>query len=377
MVDPLLEGLQAPECLEDHLCSLHPGKRTSLVGFVEVWKETGGHLCRSKVLNQAFVLHADLPKHTTTFAILGAIVQNAGRTPELQVLDSRYVFLIQPMMQDTPLRIIETCTGLSALGKGAEAAGFKVHVRNELRGTYSDVLRNTTDQPVVEGDIGKLKTMMEMWHASEGTSTVTSGFSCQPFSQGGDRMQHSDHRALTLAHTLVFAWLGQAPIVVLECVVEATSSVWVKRKLQEYCQMSKSHYAEVCLQLEHVWPAKRKRWWAVLTHQRIGQVQLQAFPKIDPAPVISDVLPYFLSAPQELIEDLRLSTEEHESFERYSKSMNSNLIDPHAVLPTALHSWGAQVTPCPCGCRSRFSHDRLANRGVYGLWCLGFSPSSR
>ena len=370
MVDPLLEGLQAPECLEDHLCSLHPGKRTSLVGFVEVWKETGGHLCRSKVLNQAFVLHADLPKHTTTFAILGAIVQNAGRTPELQVFDSRYIFLIQPMMQDTPLRIIETCTGLSALGKGAEAAGFKVHVRNELRGTYSDVLRNTTDQPVVEGDIGKLKTMMEMWHASEGTSTVTSGFSCQPFSQGGDRMQHSDHRALTLAHTLVFAWLSQAPIVVLECVVEATSSVWVKRKLQEYCQMSKSHYAEVCLQLEHVWPAKRKRWWAVLTHQRIGQVQLQAFPKMDPAPVISDVLPYFLSAPQELIEDLRLSTEEHESFERYSKSMNSNLIDPHAVLPTALHSWGAQVTSCPCGCRSRFSHDRLANRGVYGALVL-------
>ena len=370
MVDPFLEGLCAPEVLEDHLGSLLPGKRTSLVGQIEIWRQTGFHLCRSKVSNQPFVLQADLPRTTSTFAILGAIVQQTGKIPQLQVIDSRYIFQIPTMGQEALYRIVEVCTGIGALGKGAEAAGFKVQARNEIRNTFASVLRGITDQPVIEGDIGMLKTMMELWHSSDGSSTVASGFSCQPFSTGGDQKQQGDNRSKTLAYTLVYAWLSQAPLVILECVVEATSSVWVKKKLQEYCQMTNAHYTEVCMQLENFWPAKRKRWWAVLSNHRVGPVHMQPLPKVDPAPVISDVMPRFLTEPQELIEDLRLSPSEHEAFERYSKSMNSNLIDPHAVLPTALHSWGSQVLDCPCGCRPKFSHERLSSRGVFGALVL-------
>ena len=370
MEDPFLDGLRAPETLEDQLTSLLPGKRTSLVGQLEVWKHSGGHLCRSKVHNQMFVLHADLPRDANTFAILGAIVQKAGKIPQLQVIDQRYIFRIPAMVQEAPYKVVEVCTGLGALGKGAEAAGFRVQARNEIRSTYADILRDTTDQPVIEGDVGMLKTMMEIWHASGGSCTIASGFSCQPFSSGGDQRQHGDDRSKTLAYTLVLAWLTQAPIVVLECVVEATSSVWVKRKLQEYCQMAHAHYSEVCMQLEHMWPARRKRWWAILSHHRIGIIPMQPLPRIEPAPVISDMMPCFLDAPPSLIEELRLSTTEHEAFERYSKSMNSNLIDPHAELPTALHSWGSQVQACPCGSRQKFSHERLSTRGVFGALVL-------
>ena len=37
--------------------------------------------------------------------------------------------------------------------------------------------------------------------------------------------------------------------------------------------------------------------------------------------------------------------------------------------PTALHSWGSQVLPCPCGCRPHgFSDHTLCARGVYGVF---------
>ena len=38
------------------------------------------------------------------------------------------------------------------------------------------------------------------------------------------------------------------------------------------------------------------------------------------------------------------------------------------VIPCALHAWGSQTTPCPCGCRATgLAPSRLASRGLYGV----------
>ena len=38
------------------------------------------------------------------------------------------------------------------------------------------------------------------------------------------------------------------------------------------------------------------------------------------------------------------------------------------VAPTALHAWGSQLRPCPCGCRGfALSEKRLQEKGLFGL----------
>ena len=47
----------------------------------------------------------------------------------------------------------------------------------------------------------------------------------------------------------------------------------------------------------------------------------------------------------------------------------SMILSRCSKCPTALHSWGAQVLSCPCGCRPNgFSDDVLRTRGVYGVF---------
>lgn len=46
-----------------------------------------------------------------------------------------------------------------------------------------------------------------------------------------------------------YAWLSQAPLIVLECVVEASSSQWVKQTLQAFEQQTKMVRSEVILNL--------------------------------------------------------------------------------------------------------------------------------
>ena len=45
------------------------------------------------------------------------------------------------------------------------------------------------------------------------------------------------------------------------------------------------------------------------------------------------------------------------------------MLPRNAKCPTALHSWGSQVLPCPCGCRpTGFSASTLGARGIYGVF---------
>lgn len=62
---------------------------------------------------------------------------------------------------------------------------------------------------------------------------------------------------------------------------------------------------------------------------------------------------------------LNLSAYELHHFHNQPQGISSNVIDVAKAMPTATHSWGSQLGPCHCGCRSQgFSLSRLAKKGL-------------
>ena len=367
MVD--LKDLDTPVVLEETLRLLAPGKRTSLVARIEFWKQ-GSHWCRSLVHRQPFVLSSDLPADAQLIAIYGATVSKSHLGSVLSAKPEQILSLQVPD-ETSPFRLIEACTGLGGITKGAKAAGFETVAANELRPKFVEVLQSTADFPVIQGNLGKLQTVRDLGQAADKCSAFAMGFNCQPFSAGGDKKAEHDQRALTLPHGLFAAWMIQAPVIVLECVTEAISNSWVRSVLAEFQTLTKFEYSEVCLDLAHIWPSSRRRWWAVLTHGNIGKVPLSELPKLPFEPCIADLLPRPLDLPLAVKASLTLSKQELAQFQQYSKSVEQHILNPNKILPTALHSWGNQTRACACDCRSEgFSHFRLLKRGIYSALVL-------
>ena len=367
MLDPSFDSLPCPVVLEDTLRSLPVGVRTSLVATIEKWSDTGKHWCRSKIFRQEFLLSANIPQEAFTISILGGIVCRSHLGTEIQVPDSRNVLIIPPLTDESFYRVVETCSGIGALGQGASYAQFKVVVQNELQPSFEGILKSSSDAEVIIGDNGLLTTVRSVWNASPKPSTLACGFSCQPYSQAGDRKQGMDCRALSLPHALFMGWMIQSPLIVLECVTEVMNSSWAKKTLHEFCNNTRFAYSDTMLQLEDLWPGKRNRWWCALVHGRVGKVPFSPFPKIHFQPSICDLIPSFLKLPEQWLKQIILSPEEIRSFNKFSKGVETLQADFFAPLPTALHSWGAQVTKCPCGCRAAFSDERLGKRGIFGV----------
>ena len=359
----MLEGLPSPTVLEEPLRELGPGQRTSLVAKVEIWRQ-GSHLCRSLVGRQPFLLKADLSEGVHTVSILGAVVTKTHLGFCLAVEEPSYIFEI-PMISSKSFQMaIETCSGIGGISCGAKAAGFRTVVSNEIRSSFANILEQDGQQ-VVNDDIGYLRTVKAIWESIGEPAIVAMGFNCQPFSKAGDKRAGMDPRSQTLPFGLFLAWMVQAPAIILECVLEAATDSWVKAQLKTFQEMSKYEYSEVALDLNAIWPARRRRWWAILVHPTAGKVPLSPMPALPFAPSIADLLPDFMNLPEDERHQLLLQKPELLMFKQYSRDIRQHLLDSTKPLPTSLHSWGNQCGPCACGCRDKaFSHLRLEKRGL-------------
>ena len=264
------------------------------------------------------------------------------------------------------MKISETCGGLGALGLGTSYAGYQVTSLNEIQQAFCDQVAQEGRCSVVQGDICKLPTVIQLHETGQGASAYAFGFSCQPFSSLGDNKQGNDDRSATLTYGLYSAYLLQMKIVILECVPNAAKSQFVKQGIQHYINHTDAHRSDVILELSDVWPSFRKRWWCVLSHAAIGKITLQGLPKLDHTPTISDVMPKFMDFTGEKLAQLKLTDYERELFQSLGKGTQQNLVDKHGTLATALHSWGNQCIKCRCGCEREFSYNRLQQEGIHG-----------
>ncbi|CAL1159962.1 unnamed protein product, partial [Cladocopium goreaui] len=86
------------------------------------------------------------------------------------------------------------------LAQGAVASGFTVQVAVDQNQRMLDLYSKVGEAHLICGDVGDRNVVSEIWRHSSGAATVTSGFSCQPFSTLGDCKSHEDDRKSGFSH---------------------------------------------------------------------------------------------------------------------------------------------------------------------------------
>ena len=66
-------------------------------------------------------------------------------------------------------------------------------------------------------------------------------------------------------------------------------------------------------------------------------------------------------------EDLKFTDEEQEKFQDVRYGNDCRRLVQNAVSPTLLHSYGHGLRACSCGCRARFTDERLLTHGLRGF----------
>ena len=260
--------------------------------------------------------------------------------------------------------IIETCAGIGAVDVGYEHVGAKIVASSEINPKFANVMLSQ-GKHVVIGDNSTPEHVASL--APCCPCIVSGGVSCQPFSTLGDRKEGHDNRARSLVGTLKMIHLLQAPVGILECTPVAHQSTWFQSQLAQFCEQTGFEIHQKVLELHHSWPAKRTRWWGVLSKPEIQVSDIPDMPKLEFDPTFFHLFPKLKQLEEYEAAELALDLYELSNFYGQPKGIGPNTVDYYRALPTATHSWGSQLTACSCGCRqSGFKSERISEKGLYG-----------
>ena len=142
----------------------------------------------------------------------------------------------------------------------------------------------------------------------------------------------------------------------------------VRQELEQFRDQCHYHLSEIVLRLEDCWVSRRERWFAVLSAPMLGHVQLAGMPQFGFPVTVKQVVPRGIDLNDEELAQLTLRQEEHLRWKKFCPDIKNALVPLSGKCPTALHSWGSQLSACACGCRlDGFSDNTLSTRGIYGI----------
>ena len=319
------------------------------------------------------------------FSLLNAQITDVAQGLRVRV-SSQYVLAHQTPCYDALNHVTEVCAGFGCMGTGLAACNMQVKASNELRPELSAFQTRQGRPTPVTGNIGDVDTWVRLHHQHPGSTMLVAGFACQPWSKLGDQAKQYDQRSSTLPAVLEAAFFLRCHSLLLECVPEAGKDPYVQSLLAQFC--SATNFSRQCttMQLEHLMPAKRHRWWCLLVTPAFAIAPIRPLPQLPVAPVFQDVWPVVPAWPHDQVAQLALDQYETRMFEECG-GLARCMIDSQSPLPTALHGWGNQLMACPCGCRKyAMSDERLRKRGLFGALipiggsfqtCMGELPCTR
>ena len=266
---------------------------------------------------------------------------------------------------DIECKAVEVCAGAGFMGEGLSACGVSIQASNDLQSELCAFQVRQGQQNVFVGDIGQASVIAAI-HTSSGQPTIISGgFSCQPWSQLGDRRGLDDNRSSSLNKILQAGHWLRARSILLECVCAAGVDDQVKSVIQCFCKQTGYRVTAGDLLLESLLPAKRARWWCVISDASVPPFSIRPLPVLHPKPTLAEMLPVLPSWDLSDFEQLVLDRYETNKFMEFG-GLFENMLRGDDQVRTALHGWANQLTSCPCGCRKHpFSEERLRNKGIF------------
>lgn len=311
----------------------------------------------------------DISEESQAISVFGSVLVDKAAILTFQVLKTDDLICHRRCARDDMWNMVEFCSGIGVGTLGFEHTGMRTVVAVDWCPKFTEAFAEVhPGTPVITGDISDTEVLKQVHRQHPHPATLMCGFSCQPFSSGGQRLGAGDMRSASLPSTLRAAYLLRSVAVILECVQDAGSNNMVRNLLDSFSRQCKFHVSEVILRLEEVWVSRRSRWWAVLTAQFLGPVSLPSFRASEHPSIPRDLFRSPLALTRAELDQLIIQGAELEKFLAYEPQLGRLFIKLDGKAPTALHSWGSQMIACHCGCRSSgFSHETLSSRGVYGL----------
>ena len=256
---------------------------------------------------------------------------------------------------------------MGGIGIGLSFIGFQVVAACDHNSLACRHLSANHRIPVVHGSVCDDQTLysLQLCGGPE-VATYTLGFPCQPFSRQGDGQGLSDRRVNALWSSLRAMYLHQAVAGLLECVPGVEHDLELQRALQSFASMMGWSLHSQVLDLACQWPCRRKRWWAILCDSQFS-VSVNPWPVDSRFQTVDQIIPEWPIWSQIEEEDLRFTAEETEKFGDVRYSSDCRRLAQTSVCPTFLHSYGHGLRACSCGCRGRFTEDRLLTFGLRGF----------
>ena len=345
----------------------HHGQQVSLVISTAVY-QPGRHLCHSLIHQQPIMTDCILQRgHPVHTVLKGTIQFKEGRCWLCMTHETRCFPRQAPEMQGL-YRIIDACSGISAVTKGYEACGAQVLCHVDSNRKFHEWTSKHGHAPSILGSVAELDTVHEVAKVVHQSHVLSAGTSCQPFSGLGDGLQGLDPRSASFTGILMMGFYLGSLAIILECTKEALTSEWIQSQLAAFSRQTGYQLSQTILHLHETWPAKRTRWWALLVHPVLAFVKIPPMPAMRFPPAIVHLLQTMLQMPPEHFEQLVLSKYEHRQFHDHKGGLGACAIDFFKALSTATHSWGSQVLACLCTCRQQgFSQRRLEEKGLYAV----------
>ena len=352
--------------LEPWLPEIPDGTKVSLVLEV-VMQCPKANICRSILTQQLVMTDVDIPANCARFTILQGEKRSSSHHFWVSHNPATIVFGHCNKDVGDLGRIVELCSGIGAVDKGYHFCGANTISYVDSNQKFCDWLTDRGIGPVVCGNIADDNTIAAIAKFLQQGHTISSGVSCQPFSKLGDQRENMDSRSESFTSTLRAGYLLQSTALILECTPTAMESSWAQDQLQSFVKSTGFRMQQKILHLHKSWPARRDRWWCILSHPQLPAFVIHDLPELRFFPTIAHLIPRMLKIPDEHPNEIELGENEYSQFLSFPRK-DSHIINVHAGLPTATHSWGSQLVGCECKCRKQgFATSRLQSKGLYAV----------
>ena len=275
------------------LGQIDTGGLLALVAEVEVFDPCHDwHLLWMEYVGTLFVFCGLLVGEAALVTLVDAVVVTPIPMQLLERGQNTKVLYYTPHTRNDLFKVVDVCSGLGGISHGELSVGVQTVYAADYNSKMLESHKAHSGADVVLGSVGCLQIVTVLFQRSTHTALLCAGYSCQPFSQLGDKRGGNAPRSQSLPKALRATMWMQSCIVILECVVPARNDPVVAQVLNQFVSLTGFWKEVVTVVLAMIWPCRcnRARW--PLHDPILSAIGLKECLKVEDLPMIQCLIPY-------------------------------------------------------------------------------------